>query len=112
MRIPGTWAGAQFYFEKVADRAAWDFALRQRGGGAADWTATTIRDARMVCGAVACVPHRLTAVERAIIGSAAQRGDRQTGGGHWPPTGAQPLKFNQFKIPLMENLVRRAIRGA
>ena len=27
VRIPGTWARAHFYFEKVADRAAWDFAL-------------------------------------------------------------------------------------
>ncbi|RYZ62488.1 MAG: xanthine dehydrogenase family protein subunit M, partial [Proteobacteria bacterium] len=27
IRVPATWAGASFYFEKVADRAAWDFAL-------------------------------------------------------------------------------------
>ena len=27
IRIPGTWAGARFYFEKVADRNTWDFAL-------------------------------------------------------------------------------------
>jgi len=27
IRIPGTWAGAQFYFEKVRDRQAWDFPL-------------------------------------------------------------------------------------
>src|ERR687898_574232 len=27
IRIPGTWAGAQFYFEKVADRKVWDFPL-------------------------------------------------------------------------------------
>ena len=27
IRIPNTWAGARFYFEKVADRDAWDFAL-------------------------------------------------------------------------------------
>jgi hypothetical protein len=26
--------------------------------------------------------------------------------------GATPLNFNHFKIPLMENLVRRAIRDA
>ena len=25
IRIPGTWAGAQFYFEKVRDRQVWDF---------------------------------------------------------------------------------------
>ena len=27
IRIPKTWAGARFYFEKVADRETWDFAL-------------------------------------------------------------------------------------
>ena len=27
IRIPNSWAGARFYFEKVADRDAWDFAL-------------------------------------------------------------------------------------
>ena len=27
IRIPGTWAGAQFYVEKVRDRKVWDFPL-------------------------------------------------------------------------------------
>ena len=27
IRIPSTWAGAQFYFEKVRDRNVWDFPL-------------------------------------------------------------------------------------
>ena len=27
IRIPAKWAGAKFYFEKVADRNTWDFAL-------------------------------------------------------------------------------------
>ncbi len=27
IRIPSTWAGAKFYFEKMRDRAVWDFAL-------------------------------------------------------------------------------------
>src|SRR5579862_7377559 len=27
IRLPGTWAGAQFFFEKVRDRNVWDFAL-------------------------------------------------------------------------------------
>src|SRR5690348_4184844 len=27
IRIPGTWAGASFYFEKVRDRMVWDFPL-------------------------------------------------------------------------------------
>ena len=27
IRLPDTWAGARFYFEKVRDRQVWDFAL-------------------------------------------------------------------------------------
>jgi xanthine dehydrogenase YagS FAD-binding subunit len=27
IRIPATWAGAKFYFEKVRDRNVWDFPL-------------------------------------------------------------------------------------
>ncbi len=32
VRIPATWAGANFYFEKIADRAAWDLCPGQRVG--------------------------------------------------------------------------------
>jgi CO/xanthine dehydrogenase FAD-binding subunit len=31
VRIPNNWAGARFYFEKVADRDTWDFALQGLG---------------------------------------------------------------------------------
>ena len=36
IRIPGTWAGAQFYVEKVADRKVWDFPLREHRLGDED----------------------------------------------------------------------------
>ena len=110
VRIPGTWAGAQFYFEKVADRTAWDFALVSIAA-AFRMEGDVIRDARMVCGAVACVPYRLTGVERAVVGGArdAATADKVAQLG---TAGARTLNFNQFKLPLMENLIRRAIRGA
>ncbi|HXC58510.1 MAG TPA: xanthine dehydrogenase family protein subunit M [Steroidobacteraceae bacterium] len=110
VRIPGTWARAHFYFEKVADRAAWDFALLSIAA-ALRLEGETVRDARLVCGAAACVPLRLTAVERSLVGAA--RSDeviaRAAG---LAAAGAEPLHYNQFKIPLLENLVRRAVRGA
>ncbi|HYP79048.1 MAG TPA: xanthine dehydrogenase family protein subunit M [Steroidobacteraceae bacterium] len=110
VRIPGTWAKAHFYFEKVADRATWDFALLSISA-ALRLEGETIRDARLVCGAAACVPYRLTAVERALVGSA--RSDeviaRAVG---QAADGATLLRYNQYKIPLLQNLVRRAIKGA
>jgi xanthine dehydrogenase YagS FAD-binding subunit len=60
---------------------------------------------------VACVPFRVTAVERALIGGArnAETADKVA---PLAIEGARTLNFNQFKLPLMENLIRRAIRGA
>ena len=109
IRIPGTWAGARFYFEKVRDREVWDFALvnvasaiRESGG--------RIDDARVVVGAVAARPLRLTAVERALAG---QPVNAQTiaRAGELAVEGARPLRYNGYKVPLMRNLVQRAVRG-
>ena len=110
VRIPGTWARAHFYFEKVADRAAWDFALLSISA-ALKLEGETVRDARLVCGAAACVPLRLQAVEQSLIG-AARNDENIARAAPLAVEGAEPLHYNQFKIPLLENLVRRAIRGA
>jgi xanthine dehydrogenase YagS FAD-binding subunit len=60
---------------------------------------------------VECVPRRLTDVEQLLIGS---EKNEATGAraGKLAVEGATTLNFNQFKVPLMENLVRRAIRDA
>jgi xanthine dehydrogenase YagS FAD-binding subunit len=110
VRLPAAWAGARFYFEKVADRNTWDFplvnvaaALKIDGG--------VIQDIRMACGGVECVPRRMTVVEEVVKGSQ-QNADVAELAGKSAARGAAPLNFNHFKIPLMENLVRRAIRDA
>lgn len=69
----------------------------------------TIRDARLVCGAVECVPRRLIDVEKAIVGQTKNE-ELAARAGKLAAEGARPLNFNHFKMPLMENLVRRAIR--
>jgi xanthine dehydrogenase YagS FAD-binding subunit len=109
VRIPGTWAGTKFYFEKVADRAAWDFALLSIAA-AVRLKGETIDDARLVCGAAACVPHRLIPVERALVGRGLD--DKTLASAVALATeGARPLQFNGFKIPLLQNLVQRALRS-
>ncbi len=108
VRIPGAWAKADFYFEKVAERAAWDFALLSIAV-AVKHNGTSIEDARLVCGAASCVPHRLKAVEQALIGM--PRGTTFDKAEQLATEGAEPLQFNQFKIPLLQNLVRRALRS-
>jgi xanthine dehydrogenase YagS FAD-binding subunit len=110
IRLPPDWAGARFYFEKVADRGAWDFALVSVAA-AMFVDGGTVRRIRMACGAVECVPRRLRSVEELVTGRP-QNEETATLAARLAVQGAQPLNFNQFKVPLMENLVRRAIRDA
>src|SRR3989440_2195714 len=62
IRIPSTWAGAQFYFEKVRDRNVWDFPLLNVAS-AATYSGQTIERIRVVINAAAARPLRLRAVE-------------------------------------------------
>lgn len=110
LRLPKEWAGAKFYFEKVTDRNTWDFALVSVAA-ALQLDGSTIRQARIACGAVECVPRRLTAVEETVTGQPKNE-ETATLAGKTALQGATPLNFNHFKIPLMENLVRRAIRDS
>jgi xanthine dehydrogenase YagS FAD-binding subunit len=109
IRIPSTWAGAQFYFEKVRDRQVWDFPL-MNVASAMVVSGGNIERIRIVVNAAAAHPLRLTAVENAVKG---QPRNTATGemGGKIAIAGAEPLRYNGYKIPLMRNLVKRAISG-
>jgi xanthine dehydrogenase YagS FAD-binding subunit len=109
IRIPGTWAGAQFYFEKVRDRQVWDFPL-VNVASAIKFTNGTIQSSRIVVGAVAAVPKRLPRVEAAIAGKPRSE-ETADMAGKLAVDGAQTLRYNGYKVPLMRNLVKRAIRG-
>ncbi len=109
VRIPGAWAGAEFHFEKVADRNVWDFALVNIAA-AMKVSGGVIEDARLACGAVECVPRRLEAVEDAIRGRPRTEALAERAGAV-AVEGARPLNYNHFKVPLMANLVKRAVRG-
>jgi xanthine dehydrogenase YagS FAD-binding subunit len=109
IRIPGTFAGATFYFEKVRDRAVWDFALVSVAS-AMKLSGETIDDVRLVVNGVSARPYRLAAVERAITGSPRNEQTAERAG-EMATRGARPLAHNGYKVPLMRNLVKRAIRG-
>lgn len=109
VRIPAKWAGKRSWFEKVADRKVWDFALVSIAAVMA-FEQDAISEARFVCGGVACKPHRLRKVEAAARGMRLSEETANTLAA-LASEGAQPLNYNHFKLPLMENLVRRAIRG-
>lgn len=110
VRLPNTWAGARFYFEKVADRQAWDFAL-VNVASAMRVDGSAIKQVRLAVGGVACRPLRMKEVEDSVRGESLSA-ETAALAGKTAVWGAKPLNYNHFKIPLMKNLVQRAIRGA
>ena len=109
VRLPAAWANAEYYFEKVADRNVWDFAL-VNVAAAMKVSGGTIEDARIACGAVECTPRRLEDVENAVRGQQRSESVAESAG-ELAVQGAAPLNYNHYKVPLMANLVKRAVRG-
>jgi len=109
IRIPATFAGKTHYFEKVRDRQVWDFPI-VNVASALSLDGSTIADSRIVVGGVAARPMRLEDVETAIRGRARNEETAQMAA-EIATRGAVTLRHNAFKVPLMQNLVKRAIRG-
>src|SRR5271154_2355974 len=109
IRIPSTWAGAQFYFEKIRDRNVWDFPL-MNVALAMVVSNGSIERMRIAVNGAAARPLRLKVVEDAVRGKPP---NAATGAmaGKLAVRGAVPLQFNAYKVPLMRNLVKRAIGG-
>jgi xanthine dehydrogenase YagS FAD-binding subunit len=109
IRIPSTWAGAKFYFEKVRDRNVWDFPLLNVAS-AIVVSNGVIERMRIAVNGAAARPLRLKNVEDAVRGKPANAATGEMAG-RIAVQGAIPLQFNAYKIPLMRNLVKRAIGG-
>jgi xanthine dehydrogenase YagS FAD-binding subunit len=109
VRIPSSWASAQFYFEKVRDRNVWDFALLNVAS-AMVVSNGSIERIRIAVNGAAARPLRLKSVEDAVRGKPLNAATREMAG-KLAVQGAVPLQFNAYKIPLMRNLVKRAIGG-
>jgi xanthine dehydrogenase YagS FAD-binding subunit len=109
IRIPATMAGAQFYFEKVRDRQVWDFPL-VNVASAIKPNGATIGEVRLVVNAVAATPRRLKNVEAFVTGKPRTE-ETAKAAGEMAVQGAQTLRHNGYKVPLMRNLVARALRA-
>jgi xanthine dehydrogenase YagS FAD-binding subunit len=114
IRIPNTWAGAEFYFEKIRDRNVWDFPLMNVASAmvtSGEKSSQTIDRIRICVNAAAARPLRLKSVEDAVRGKPRNAATGEMAG-KLAVQGAVPLQFNAYKIPLMRNLVKRSIIGA
>src|SRR6185295_7306579 len=95
IRIPATWAGAQFHFEKIRDRQVWDFPLLNVAS-AIRLSGDRIERIRIAVNAVAARRVRLTEVEFAVRGK--PRNDETVEmAGRLAVRGAVPLQFNGYK---------------
>jgi len=110
IRVPATFAGAHFYFEKVRDRQVWDFPL-VNVASAILANNGIIEEARIVVNGVAPRPLRMTAVENAVRGESLDDTTAERVSA-LAVRGAKPLRHNAYKIPLMRNLVKRSIQRA
>ena len=109
VRLPETWAGARFYFEKSRDRQVWDFALASVAS-ATKIVNGTIEDIRIAVNGVAPTPLRLRASEDAVRGRQLSE-EVAVRAGEAAVRGVRPLHHNGFKVALLRNLVTRAVRG-
>ena len=110
IRVPATFAGAHFYFEKVRDRQVWDFPL-VNVASAILANNGIIEEARIAVNGVAPRPLRMTAVENAVRGESLDDTTAERVS-ELAVRGAKPLRHNAYKIPLMLNLVKRSIQRA
>jgi len=109
IHVPATWANSSFYFEKVRDRGSWDFQLVSVAA-AFRMSGSTIEDARIAVNGVAPFPVRLEGVERLVRGTSGDEAT-QIAAGDLAVARARALARNDYKIPMMRNLVRRAVRS-
>jgi xanthine dehydrogenase YagS FAD-binding subunit len=109
IRIPATWAGAHFYFEKIRDRPVWDFPLVNIAS-AQHLTGDKIDGIRIALNGLAAHPWRLKDVEAAVTGKSRNE-ETANMAGQMAIQGAKTLRYNGYKVPLTRNLVKRAIRG-
>jgi xanthine dehydrogenase YagS FAD-binding subunit len=92
----------------VADRNVWDFPLVNLAS-AIVMSGPTVARCRIAANAVAARPRRLLSAEQVVTGQPRNE-ETATAAGLAAIEGAEALQHNAYKVPLLRNLVRRAIR--
>jgi xanthine dehydrogenase YagS FAD-binding subunit len=107
VHVPAT--AARSVYLKAMDRAAWTFALASVAI-ALEIEGDVVARPRVVLGGVAALPWRAEAAEAALAG---QRLDDATiaRAAQAATEGARPLAHNHYKVPLVQGLVRQALRA-
>jgi xanthine dehydrogenase YagS FAD-binding subunit len=108
--VPASAYAKQSTYLKFRERPSLDFAMSSVAA-ALDVNAGTIREARLVLGAVAPIPWRVPQAEAALKGQPANEATFAKAA-EIALDGAAPLTKNEYKVPLTKTLVRRALAQA
>jgi xanthine dehydrogenase YagS FAD-binding subunit len=106
--IPRPPDGARGAYVKVAERAAWDFALVS-AAVQVDLNGEMVTEARVALGGVASLPWRAREAEERLVGRALTAGTIEEAASA-SSFGAAPLPENGYKVQLVEGAVREALR--
>ncbi len=107
IQVPHPKPGSKGFYHKARERLAWDHAIVsvstvvQNSGG-------TVREARVVLGAVAPIPWRVPKAEEFLRGKKIDDATAQKAG-EIALEGATPMKDNGYKVGLAKSLVQRAL---
>jgi xanthine dehydrogenase YagS FAD-binding subunit len=101
-------SGWRSTYLKFRERSSYDFALAAVAL-ALKLEGATIRGARLVLGGVAPIPWRCDKAEAALVG---RKVDAETCklAGELALAGAEPLKYNGYKVALTQGLITKALR--
>jgi xanthine dehydrogenase YagS FAD-binding subunit len=94
-------------YRKVRERASYAFAIGSIAA-AVDVADDVVRDVRIALGAVAPMPWRAHAAERALVGRHATP-ETFRDAADAELADARPLRDNAYKIPLIRNLIVRTL---
>jgi xanthine dehydrogenase YagS FAD-binding subunit len=106
--VPTPPEGARGAYVKVAERAAWDFALVS-AAVQLRFEGDIVQDARVVLGGVAPVPYGAAEAENVLRG-ARLTAEAVEEAAQASSSGAAPLSENGYKVELVHGVVREALR--
>jgi CO/xanthine dehydrogenase FAD-binding subunit len=109
IRIPAPKPGTRFSFQKFRIRNSIDFPIVSVAS-ALSYDGATIKDARVVFGAVAPIPLRAVHVEEALVGKKASEETAEIAGAVAAKQ-VFPLECNRYKVQILKGLLRKAIVG-
>jgi xanthine dehydrogenase YagS FAD-binding subunit len=108
IQIPSSAFAARSTYVKFKERESLDFAMGAAAAAIELGPDRTVRQARLVLGAVAPIPWRVPKAEAALIGKPLNDASIHAAA-EIALEGASPLEKNAYKIPLTKALVRRAL---